>query len=321
MQNPMTKTRLFLTSLVLALCGAAAPALAQSNIPGPMIDAIIPGALAVTGTQTIADVGDCSRVSVTISGDVTGAVDDGGGVDQVSFQLWDDGSLKDSAVIDVPVGSTETVEVTLSFLGLYLSGAPGVGVLVREEPGGSVLFSEDPFFPIDVAGVCPSCGITPQSGCTAPGKSLLLLKNHPTDENKDKLVWKWLKGPEVLLADLGDPTDATSYSLCIYAGGNLAAHSIDAGPNWKTLGTKGYKQKDPTTAPDGIKKTVLKSGAAGRSKALVKGKGANLPDDVDGVLPFPVTVQLVNDTNATCLESVFNSALKNDGKKFKAKTP
>lgn len=53
----------------------------------------------------------------------------------------------------------------------------------------------------------------------------------------------------------------------------------------------------------------------------MKGKGTNLPDTLAPMLPLPVTTQLVNDTNSTCFEATYNTAIKNDAKHFKATTP
>jgi hypothetical protein len=316
------KTRVRNASLLL--CGAlaiASPvrASAQRNGPEPRARAALPGTLTVTGTQTIAEEGDCSNVVVTITGDVTGTVDDGGGFDEVSLQLWDDGTMKDFATVQIPVGTTQAIDASLSFLGLYLTGAPGVGVLAIDSPGGGFLLALDPFFPTDVAGTCPVCD-TAIAGCLAAGKSTLLLKNS-ADDTKDKLAWKWVKGAETALQDLGDPTATTKYTLCIYAGGDAATVELPAGSSWKALGTMGFAFKDLTGAPNGARKALLKSGAAGKSKALVKGKGGNLPDSPAAGLTLPVTVQLVNDTNATCFEATFGTAIKNDAKKFLAKTP
>lgn len=108
-----------------------------------------------TQTNTIAEVGGCSQVSVTITGSIGGTVDDGGGFDQVQFELWDDGELKDFELVRIPVGVTRAVNVTLGFQGLYKTGAPGVGVYVYDLPDDQEpLFVEDPFFPTDVQGTC-----------------------------------------------------------------------------------------------------------------------------------------------------------------------
>jgi hypothetical protein len=66
---------------------------------------------------------------------------------------------------------------------------------------------------------------------------------------------------------------------------------------------------------------LLLSGATGKVKALVTGKGVNLPADLIPALPLPVTVQLMNTNSSTCFEAVYDSAIKNDSKHLKAKTP
>jgi hypothetical protein len=117
------------------------------------------GTLTVTGVQTIAPSDECSSVSVTVTGAVQGTVDDHGGLDDITFDLWDDGSLKASQTVSVPVGATRNIAVTLSFLGRYLTGAAGVGVYA-----GELGWSADPFYPTDVTGNCPmKCWISPES--------------------------------------------------------------------------------------------------------------------------------------------------------------
>ena len=159
-------------------------------------------------------------------------------------------------------------------------------------------------------------------GCRTAQKSLLLLKQK--GGTKDKLVWKWTKGQATALGDLADPTASASYALCIYAGtanALIADAAIPSGSGWSTAGSKGYRFSSLTGTPDGVQKTILKSGANGKAKALVKGKGANLPDPALGNLPLPVTAQLVNGQTGVCLEGVFEAGdvLKNDSAQFKAK--
>lgn len=169
----------------------------------------------------------------------------------------------------------------------------------------------------DGAGTCLH-DAAPAAGCRAPGKSLLLIKNNAEDA-KDKLTWKWLKGAATTLGDLGDPTAASDYTLCLYAGTGAATLAIPAGAGWQAAGSSGFKYSDASGTPDGVQKASLKAGAAGKAKALVKGKGINLPDAPAPALALPVTVQLVGD--GACFESVFSAATKNDAKQFKAKTP
>src|SRR5262249_33045982 len=139
----------------------------------------------------IAQAGDCSRVAVTISGSITGDTDDGGGLDRVSFEVWDDGAMKDSEIVSVPVGTTQPVNVTLSFLGLYGSGAPGVGVLVSDV-GGANLFDQDPFFPTDVTGVCSQCSPAPQVACDSAQISQFQYQDKDPINEPDKRKLKFV---------------------------------------------------------------------------------------------------------------------------------
>ena len=159
--------------------------------------------------------------------------------------------------------------------------------------------------------LCPAAPVP--SGCRAPGKSLLLL-----DVEKDKLIWKWLRGAETQIADLGDPTLDTPYALCVYdASGLQFAADVGAGANWSAAGSSGFKYKDSTLAQHGIRLIRLKSGAAGSAKAIVKGKGAELPDPTLP-LTLPVKVQLLNG-DGECWESEYTSATDSSVDRFKAK--
>jgi hypothetical protein len=65
----------------------------------------------------------------------------------------------------------------------------------------------------------------------------------------------------------------------------------------------------------------VKGSTSTKSKALVKGKGANLPDPVLGAITYPVVVQLVNNDSGVCLEGSFDALdeIKNTTTQFKAK--
>ena len=141
-------------------------------------------------------------------------------------------------------------------------------------------------------------------------------------------MWKWLKGPATALGDFGNPTTTAEYSLCVYAGtAQLLALDASVPPvtNW-TLGTTGYKYKDAGAGAAGISQILLKSGPAGGSKSLVKGKDGALYL-APHTLPFDgaanVTVQVVNSDNPNCWEATFAPAAfkKNTNGEFKAKSP
>lgn len=145
----------------------------------------------------------------------------------------------------------------------------------------------------------------PHTGCLTSLRSVLLLKQK--GGAKDRLLWKWVKGAALGPAQIGDPTTSAGYALCVYAGGALIAGAdIPAGPKWAPAAATGYGYSDASGAPDGIFKTLVKGAAAGKSKALVKGKGPNLPDPALGALAFPVTAQLVNSATGACLEASYS---------------
>jgi hypothetical protein len=162
----------------------------------------------------------------------------------------------------------------------------------------------------------------PINTCLTAEKSILILKQKDSGA-KDKVLWKWIKGESVDQTNLGDPTDTANYSLCIYAGGtNDLIAAADVPPSataWDAVSTKGYKYKDRAAQEDGVTNVIVKGSDSNKSKALLKGKGANLPDPTLGDLPFPVTAQLVNRETGVCMEGVFNTAIKNDAAQFKAK--
>ena len=164
--------------------------------------------------------------------------------------------------------------------------------------------------------------------CRAAAKNKLLIKNK-TDDTKDKLVWKWTKGDATTQGEFGDPVTTANYALCFYAGATptlLEGLSVPpGGGKWSTISTKGYKYKDPAATNGGITKIIVKGGAAGKSKALVKGKGANLPDfDSDLPIPtgnLPLIVQLRNNSSGICWSGSFATPKKNQLDQFNAKAP
>ena len=176
---------------------------------------------------------------------------------------------------------------------------------------------------------CSADSCDPLAGCVnddspsvdcLPARSLVLIRKS-NDDTKDKLLWKWTRGAALDQMDLADPITSDAYGLCVYAGPTstlIADATIPPGASWTEVGTKGYKFKG--TSPNGLSLALLKGGAGGKSKALVKGKGAALPDPTLPVV-YPVTVQLKKDGSPLCLESTFTAAdeVKNDAGQFKAK--
>ncbi len=170
-------------------------------------------------------------------------------------------------------------------------------------------------------GHCPTAAATCRSA-----QKILLSISEKTDTTKDKLKWKWLKGANTTQADFADPLTTAEYALCFYAGPTASLiDQIDVSPTtlWSAINTKGFKYKDPSLSQDGVQRIVLKSGTEGKSKALLKAKGAGFP-----VLPLPIldgdlplVVQLRNNQTGICWGSSFASPIKNVTGQFKATAP
>ena len=172
------------------------------------------------------------------------------------------------------------------------------------------------------------CGPTPQAGCRAPTlahKAGVTLKDK-TPDKKDGLNWKYVKGAATVVGDFGTPLTSTDYTLCIYDSSArpqpLLLAQIPAGgtcgtkPCWKAI-KGGFKYNDKLLTPDGIQQLLLKSGVAGKSKIILKGKADNLPMPT---LPLTttVTVQLKNE-DGVCWEAKYSTPIKNLPEQFRAK--
>jgi hypothetical protein len=180
----------------------------------------------------------------------------------------------------------------------------------------------------ETADMCtPSnCTSSPLMGCRTAAKSLLLMKNKDSNE-KDGLVWKWIKGDATSQMEFADPTTPLTgayYALCIYQNGTdlVGTMDIPPGANWTQAGSKGYKYFDASNAADGASKIKLKGSASSKSKILLKARGNALMDPLDtAALSAPVKVQFVNKSTGVCFESNFMTPKSSTTKKFKAKAP
>jgi hypothetical protein len=199
------------------------------------------------------------------------------------------------------------------------------------------------FTPTPTATPAAGCPSSVDAGCTDGfAKGLLLAKE--SVPGKEKLVAKFIGGPALAQTDMGNPLDAgqggtgTEYSLCIYngagnfAGGLLVDRAADtcAGvPCWKSVGKapndpqgpgKGYKYKDGALASDGVLKILYKGGDAGKSKAILIGKGPGLPAGIPAALQVSAqaTVQL-RSSDGICLSVVVSDIKKQESDFFKAK--
>lgn len=172
------------------------------------------------------------------------------------------------------------------------------------------------------------------SSCLSGLKALFLVGDKSPDD-KDVLKWKLVKGDEVIQADLGDPTTATAYTLCVYDETAAVPALVTAltvapdGTKWVSKDPKGFLYKDKIGSSDGVQKVQLKTGTAGKAKLQVTAKGSAIP------MPTPlnateffdqdtnVTVYVVNNATAACWQTDFVAAgtKKNTGEQFKANAP
>jgi hypothetical protein len=170
-----------------------------------------------------------------------------------------------------------------------------------------------------------TCPAAPESGCRTAAKSLLLIKKKTGDASKDKLIWKFIKGQSTSFDDLSDPTQTADYALCVYAGaGNTLVGAVNISPSstlWSAVGTqKGYKYSDPSFASDGVQKVIVKAGGDGKTKELLKARGAALPDILGmmGLGNVSVTAQLVNHGSGVCWQGDYPTPTKSTDTQFKA---
>jgi cysteine-rich repeat protein len=168
------------------------------------------------------------------------------------------------------------------------------------------------------------CVVAPQPDCRDPlvaGASTLSLRDAPGTA-RDRLTWTWRKGPATPASELGDPTIADDYVLCVFdesgpapslvLGATAAAGgTCGAKPCWRRLGTettRGYRYRDPERASHGLGGVLVKTGEAGKATAAAKAKGELLA--LGGTLPLASPVQLrvqLRNAAGTCWQARYLS--------------
>ena len=180
------------------------------------------------------------------------------------------------------------------------------------------------------------CPAAPDGTCLNPfAKGLLLVKEAPA--GKEKFIAKMIGGPATVQTDLGNPlmSGGTAYHVCLYDGGgslvgklnvDRAGATCGSAACWKAVGGdppggKGYKYKDKAATADGVTQILYLSGTAGKTKALVKGAGANLPTGIAASLQSSTsaTAQLRGSDASHCLTVTVTDVKKHDPTLFKAK--
>lgn len=172
-----------------------------------------------------------------------------------------------------------------------------------------------------------ACAATPEP-CRTPAlgqKARVALKDH-SDDRRDRLTWRWVRGAATTKAEFGNPLAAHSYELCLYDGSGLigsatvpAAASCGGPPCWADK-PSGFTYRNATAFPEGISRLLLKAGDAGHARIIVKGKGVRLSMPNLSALASPLTVQLKR-TDGPCwgAQYSFPPASRQDAERFSDK--
>jgi cysteine-rich repeat protein len=159
-------------------------------------------------------------------------------------------------------------------------------------------------------------------GTVAP----LSLKDRSNNDG-DRLTWKWKRGEATSTQDFAFPTAGPgAYDLCVFdqSGSPWALRGQATAPKgpcgsatcWTLGGTGKYKYKN-SDSPQGARIIILAPGEDEKARISVKGMGPKLQLRLP--LSLPVKVQLRDTETGTCWETDYNNAIKNDGNRFKAK--
>jgi cysteine-rich repeat protein len=171
-----------------------------------------------------------------------------------------------------------------------------------------------------------SCPPTPRTDCAAAAAAGARLKLHDrADDRRDALSLRLQS--ESGAGDLGDPTGATGYGLCLYdaspasqprrALGLPSGAECVGGTCWRA-GESGFTYRDRQGTGDGITSARLRRKAGGGVAAVVTGRGVNL--HLPGSLTLPVTVQFARDDGGQCWTATFSAALANGNGVFGARS-
>jgi hypothetical protein len=170
-------------------------------------------------------------------------------------------------------------------------------------------------------GAPSACPPAPQA-CRTPtvsGKALLKMKDGMPDD-KDLVIWKWLRGAATTPGEFGDPVATDDYTLCLYDNGAFVTSAVAPhGGKWSNDGD-GFSYRDGTRLPEGVQKLGLQAGGDGDARILFKGKGVNLRMPDLTALGGPIDVQLIKSSGGVCWGARYSAPFLSDGGgKFKDK--
>jgi hypothetical protein len=131
------------------------------------------------------------------------------------------------------------------------------------------------------------------------------------------LRWRWARGEETTLGDLGDPTTGDGYRFCVFdeSGSTpvlLASADVPPGgtcgeePCWLRRGERGMRFRDPARRHGGVERIDVRAGRDGQARVTVRATGARL-DVPAPPMELPLRFQLQASTGV-CWESVFSQS-------------
>lgn len=168
---------------------------------------------------------------------------------------------------------------------------------------------------------CPSSPVVGCFGAEARRRWILRMTDADKDR-RDRLTWRWRGNSSGSPGDIGDPTNGTSYALCLYSGptsslvaGWQVPSAADCSGCWKAR-RRGYVFRSDGIH-DGLHRMLLRTDPR-RARAQFKlvGRGSNLPLPS---LPVsqPLLVQLLRSDDSQCWEAGYSApARRNTTKTF-----
>lgn len=155
----------------------------------------------------------------------------------------------------------------------------------------------------------------PRGDCLGPATSSLRAENR-TPARKHGWKWRW-KGGLASLADLGNPTAATNYALCVYAQAGAETIGMSSGAAWRRAGSGGFAFASPGV-PAGARRARINVDSKGALTATVSGTDMQLGAAPAPRLTSPVIVQLLLGDSARCVSTFYaaDGATRDDAQRL-----
>ncbi len=186
--------------------------------------------------------------------------------------------------------------------------APGTHVVTVEATDSAGHTVADSVTILVGAATADACPAVPRTGCDEMAVQETAYRDGKNLDKRKLGVKLARSAANHVQADFGTPGAGTTHALCVYESNALLVALVLPDTTWTAAGSRGYKLK-----ADGTRAT-LRAGTASQpapATLIVKAKGTAVPD-VDPPVDVPLTMQLVNDTNATCFEGRWESLAKNE---------